>query len=96
MKESRRILQLHLMTEKSTRLKEIGNTYVFKVDMSANKHEIKTAIEKVFSVKVDSVRTMIVPDKPKRMGRFEGRSTAWKKAIVKLKKDQQIAAFENV
>ncbi|MCX6828021.1 MAG: 50S ribosomal protein L23 [candidate division Zixibacteria bacterium] len=96
MKEPRRILQLHLMTEKTTRLKELGNIYVFKVDRSANKREIKSAIEKVFGVKVDTVRTMVVPAKPKRMGRYEGRSTAWKKAIVKLKKDQQIAAFENL
>ncbi|MCX6827501.1 MAG: 50S ribosomal protein L23 [candidate division Zixibacteria bacterium] len=96
MKESRNLLQLHLMTEKSTRLKESNNVYVFRVAKDANKHEIKAAVEKVFRVKVDSVRTMIAPDKPKRMGRFEGRTVSWKKALVRLKKDQRISAFENV
>ena len=96
MKDDRRILQLHLMTEKSNVLKESNNSYVFKVARAANKLEVKRAVEKVFGVKVESVRTMIVSDKPKRQGRFEGRSTAWKKAIVKLKKGQQIGVFENV
>jgi|WetSurMetagenome_2_1015567.scaffolds.fasta_scaffold286591_2 large subunit ribosomal protein L23 len=96
MKEMRRILQIHLVTEKSSRLKELNNSYVFKVDRGANKIEIKGAIEKAFSVKVASVRTMTVPSKRKRVGRYEGYTTAWKKAVVKLKKGQQIAAFENV
>jgi large subunit ribosomal protein L23 len=95
MKVDRNILQLHLMTEKSNVLKETNNAYVFKVAREANKHEVKKAIEKVFGVKVDSVRTMIVASKPKRQGRFEGKSTAWKKAIVTLKKGQTITAFEN-
>ncbi|SYZ73704.1 50S ribosomal subunit protein L23 [Candidatus Zixiibacteriota bacterium] len=96
MKNDRRVLQLHLMTEKSNVLKEKNNSYVFKVAREANKLDVKKAVEKVFGVKVESVRTMIVPDKPKRQGRFEGRSTAWKKAVVKLKKGQQIGVFENV
>jgi len=96
MKEARRILHLHLMTEKSNLLKEQVNAYVFRVARDANKKEIKQAIERSFGVKVATVRTLTVPAKPKRMGRFEGKSTAWKKAIVKLKEGQKIAAFENV
>jgi large subunit ribosomal protein L23 len=96
MKDVRNILQLHLITEKSTRLKEVDNYYVFRVSRDANKAEIKAAVEKAFSVKVKNVRTMIGPGKPKRLGRFEGNTPAWKKAIVKLNEGQQIADFENV
>jgi large subunit ribosomal protein L23 len=95
MKDMHHILQLHLITEKSTAMKEATNAYVFRVNRQANKKEIMAAVEKVFGVKVESVRTMIVPGKPKRVGRFLGKTTAWKKAIVKLKVGQQIAAFEN-
>ena len=96
MKEARRVLQMHLMTEKSNSLKEKINAYVFRVARDANKKEIKQAVEKSFGVKVATVRTMTIPSKPKRMGRFEGKSAPWKKAIVKLKEGQKIAAFENV
>jgi len=96
MKNIRDIIELHLVTEKSTRMKEIDNYYVFRVNRKSNKQEIKEAVEKAFSVKVDVVRTMTMPGKPKRLGRFEGRTPAWKKAIVKLKKGEQIADFDNV
>jgi large subunit ribosomal protein L23 len=96
MRDPRDILQLHLMTEKSVILKEKVNAYVFRVHINANKPEIKGAVEKAFGVKVDTVRTMRVPGKPKRLGRYEGRTPSWKKAVVVLKKDQTIAEFENV
>jgi len=96
MKDPRLVLQLHLMTEKSTIMHEFNNSYVFRVHREANKVEIKKAVEKAFGVKVDTVRTMTVPGKPKRLGRFAGRTSAWKKAIVKLKKDQHITDFDNV
>ena len=96
MKDARDLLQMHLLTEKSLVLKEKDNAYVFRVDRKANKVEIRKAIEKVFSVKVKSVRTMIMPSKPKRLGRFSGRTESWKKAIVTLKEGQQIAEFENI
>ncbi len=96
MRDPRDIIQLHLMTEKSLILKEKENAYVFRVHKEANKSEIKGAVEKAFSVKVDRVRTMVMPGKPKRLGRFEGRTGSWKKAIVILKKDQRIADFDNV
>ena len=96
MRDPRDIIQLHLMTEKSLILKEKENVYVFRVHKEANKVEIKGAVEKAFNVKVDRVRTMVVPGKPKRLGRFEGRTGSWKKAIVILKKDQKIADFDNI
>lgn len=90
------ILKSHITTERSTYLKEQNNEYVFEVNRSAGKHAIREAVEKAFKVKVDSVRTAIVPGKPRRMGRFEGRKPSWKKAIVRLKKDQKITVFENI
>ncbi len=96
MKDSRDILQMHLLTEKSLALKERVSAYIFRVDRKANKAQIKAAVEKAFKVKVDSVRTMMMPGKPKRLGRFEGHTSGWKKAVVKLKEGQQISEFENI
>ena len=96
MKDSRDVLQMHLLTEKSMILKEENNCYVFRVARQANKADIKQAVEKAFNVKVETVRTATMPSKPKRLGRFMGRTTAWKKAIVKLKEGQQIADFDNI
>lgn len=96
MKDSRDILQMHLLTEKSLALKERVSAYVFRVDRKANKAQIKAAVEKAFKVKVASVRTMVMPGKPKRLGRFEGHTSGWKKAVVKLKEGQQISEFENI
>jgi large subunit ribosomal protein L23 len=95
MRDSRDILKTHITTERTTLLREKNNEYVFEVEKKASKHQIRTAVEKAFKVKVDSVRTIIVPGKPRRMGRFEGKTAAWKKAIVRLKKDQVISIFEN-
>jgi large subunit ribosomal protein L23 len=94
--DPRRIIKSHIATERSTHLREVNNEYVFEVKRDANKHVIKEAVEKAFRVKVDSVRTIIVPGKTRRMGRFEGKTPTWKKAIVRLKKDQVISIFENV
>jgi large subunit ribosomal protein L23 len=94
--DPRRIIKSHIATERSTRLREENNEYVFEVKRDANKHVIKEAVEKAFRVKVDSVRTIMVPGKTRRMGRFEGKTPTWKKAIVRLKKDQVISIFENV
>lgn len=96
MKNVRDVIELHLVTEKSTKLKEIDNYYIFRVNRKANKQEIKEAVEKAFGVKIVSVRTMTMPGKPKRLGRFEGRTPAWKKAIIKLKEGEHIADFDNV
>ncbi len=94
--DAHRIIKSHLVTERSTALKEANAEYVFEVDKKANKHAIKVAVEKAFGVKVDRVRTMIVPGKIKRMGRNEGKTPTWKKAIVRLKDKQVISMFDNM
>ena len=91
MKE-RDIIIRPLLTEKS--YSEIANKkYVFVVDKKANKTEIKLAIEKLFDVQVESVNTVNCRGKLKRMGRYEGYTPAYKKAIVQLKKDSKSIEF---
>lgn len=71
--------------------------YTFEVAKDANKTEIKDAIEKIFSVKVEKVNTMNVFGKMKRQGKFVGRTSSWKKAIVKLTADsKEIEFFEGM
>jgi large subunit ribosomal protein L23 len=82
-----------IITEKSSRMMS-QNKYSFEVLKDANKIEIRRAVEEVFKVKVSSVRTISVHSKPKRMGRFIGRSRAWKKAIVTLLPGQRIEFFD--
>jgi large subunit ribosomal protein L23 len=91
-----KIIKSHIVTERTTALKQANNEYIFEVDKHANKHHIKEAVERVFNVKVADVRTLIVPGKIKRMGRYEGKSATWKKAIVRLKDKQVISMFENM
>ena len=91
-----RVVLKPLLTEKGTRLKEEGNQYLFRVAKTANKIEIKQAIEQVFKVTVLSVRTTRVRGKVKRLGRFEGRRPDWKKAVVTLKKGDSIELYEGV
>ncbi len=67
--------------------------YTFCVKKSANKIEIKKAVEEIFGVKVESVNTMNMMGKVKRMGRYEGRRANWKKAIVKLTADSKTIEF---
>ncbi|MBR6728709.1 MAG: 50S ribosomal protein L23 [Clostridia bacterium] len=67
--------------------------YTFEVKKSANKVQIKQAIEEIFGVKVESVNTLNMMGKMKRMGRYEGRRASWKKAIVKLTPDSKTIEF---
>ena len=85
-----------LITEKATRMKEASNTVCFEVARSANKIEVKRAVEKLFNVKVVDVRVANREGKWKRMGRFVGQRKAWKKAYVRLAPDQKIEFFEGV
>ncbi len=79
-----------VITEKSASLEESG-VYTFKVDVRANKTQIKKAIEKAFNVSVISVNTMNNHPKDKRVGRYTGKTNRYKKAIVKLAKGQTIS-----
>lgn len=84
MNHYRNIIIAPIITEKSTSLKDNENSYVFKVSTKANKVEIKQAIEKIFNVKVSEVHTINVKPKTKRFGRTVGKTSKYKKAIVKL------------
>ena len=79
-----------IITEKSASM-EIDGKYVFKVDVRANKTQVKQAIEKIFDVKVLSVNIMNIHPKNKRVGKYTGKSNRYKKAIVKLAKGQTIS-----
>jgi large subunit ribosomal protein L23 len=94
--EAQRVIRRPLITEKATRLKETTNTICFEVDRSANKIEIRRAVEKLFGVKVVDVRVANRAGKWKRMGRFVGQRKDWKKAYVRLAPDQKIEFFEGV
>lgn len=82
------------ITEKSTEEME-DNKYTFVVDKRANKTQIKQAVKELFDVDVKKVRTLNVKGKPKRLGRFLGRTPNWKKAVVVLEEDSKpINVFE--
>ena len=93
MKTSYDIIRKPIITEKSALLAEKA-VYTFEVAKDANKVEIKKAIEEIFEVKVVAIRTVNVHRKPKRMSRYEGFKSAYKKAIVRLEPGQTIKAFE--
>lgn len=91
MRDPRFIIQRLLLTEKGTRLTEKSNQYLFRVHPSANKIEIKSAVEKVFSVKVTRVNTMNRQGKNKRVRSMNyGKTSAWKRAVVTLKEGDKI------
>jgi large subunit ribosomal protein L23 len=94
MKEMHQIIKRPLITEKSTRMKETENQIAFVVDLRANKVQIRQAVEKLFRVKVKAVRTMNLTGKRKRVGRFWGWKSDWKKAIVTLREGERIEFFE--
>lgn len=92
------IIKRPIITEKSMQVEtdREGNEikkYTFEVPKTVNKLEIKYAVEEVFGVKVAKVNTMNYDGKLKRMGRYEGRRVAWKKAIVTLKADSKSIEF---
>lgn len=78
------------VTEKATLIGESSNQFVFKVIQDANKGEIKNAVETMFNVEVDSVRTVNIKGKTKRFGWRMGRRKNWKKAYVRLKPGHDI------
>lgn len=96
MMEEYKIVRRPIVTEKGSILKDDNNQLLFEVDPASNKSEIRKAIEKLFKVKVLSVRTQNRTGKRKRLGRFVGRRRDWKKAIVTLKEGDRIDFFEGV
>jgi large subunit ribosomal protein L23 len=84
-----------VLSEKANMLREQGK-YVFKVAMSANKIQIKEAVRRLFNVNPVSCTVMVVGGKPKRLRYRSGYTATWKKAIVRLAKDEKIGLFEGV
>lgn len=89
------IIKSPLITEQNNRLREM-NKYVFEVDIGANKQQIKKAVETLFKVNVVSVNTLIVKGKKKRVGRYVGFKSDWKKAIIRIAAGQTIDKFGEV
>jgi large subunit ribosomal protein L23 len=109
MRAPEQIIKRPLLTEKGTRLKESGgqsgeeldpetvkSQLLFEVARDANKIEIRNAVEKLWNVDVVSVRTSVVRGKEKRMGRFVGKRSNWKKAVVTIAAGQNVEFFEGV
>lgn len=96
MKNSFDVIRRPVITEKATDAKEKLNKVTFAVDPRSNKIEIKKAVEDVFKVAVDKVNIINVKGKEKRIGRHVGRRPNWKKAIVTLKKGDNIEVFDQV
>lgn len=91
------VLRRPLITEKSTLERESSEIYAFEVSRSANKVEIRRAVEAQFGVKVAEVRTTRMHGKERRQGRYVGRKPDWKKAYVRLAPGQKsIEFFEGV
>lgn len=87
------IIKRPLISEKSTWAANSRNSYTFEVDRSADKTQIKKAVEELYKVKVEDVRTVRVLGKSKRTKKGFSTPTEWKKAIVKLNEQSKIDLF---
>jgi large subunit ribosomal protein L23 len=96
MKPFHQLIKGPIITEKTHALKEAANKITFRVDVKANKIEIRKAIEVVFKVKVLTVNTIHLKGKRKRLGKTEGARPDWKKAVVTLAPGEKIAGFEGL
>jgi large subunit ribosomal protein L23 len=92
--EPTRVILSHVVTEKAERLKAEQSRYTFKVAPTANKIEVRDAVERLFKVHVREVRVMNYMGKMRRMGRSSGRRPDWKKAVVTLKQGERIESLE--
>lgn len=90
------VLAAPLITEKGTLVNEAGNQVVFRVRRDVNKQDIRRAVETIFKVRVEKVRTINYLGKMRRVGRSAGKRSNWKKAYVTLAEGQRIDLFENV
>ena len=91
----RKILVQPLLTEKVTAMREQSNTVGFLVHPDANRIQIKQAVETLLKVKVERVNVLNVRGKVKRLGRFSGKRSDWKKAFVKLKEGEKLELYES-
>ena len=88
-----RVIKRPVITEKGLTLKEGGRTLCFEVSDNASKQQIHEAVERIFKVKVDQVRTMVVPGKLRRRGKYSGYRSDWKKAYVTLQKGEKMIEY---
>lgn len=89
------VLVQPLLTEKVTAMRESNNTVSFLVHPGANRVQIKQAVETLLKVKVERVNVLNVQGKIKRLGRFSGKRSDWKKAFVKLKQGEKLELYES-
>ena len=94
--EVHRVIRRPLVTEKTNIGRDEENLVTLAVDPAANKHDIQRAVEELFDVKVVTVRTMRMPRKKRRVGKFVGRKPEWTKAVVQLAEGHSIEFFEGV
>lgn len=90
------IIKRPLVTEKGTIVREMHNQYIFEVLPVATKHQIRIAIETLFKVHVEDVRTINVRGKIKRVGQSYGKRSNWKKVYVTLRQGEKLEIFEGV
>ena len=90
------VIRRPVVTEKGVDKKDTERTMCFEVALGANKTQVKSAVEKLFKVKVAEVRTATFDGKLRRRGRFSGYRPNWKKAYVKLKEGQKVPDFAGV
>jgi large subunit ribosomal protein L23 len=93
MKSAYQIIRRPVITEKGLGVKESEATLVFEVSSKASKTEIKNAVQAIFKVKVDTVRTANFAGKERRRGKFTGYRPDWKKAYVRLKEGQKMPEY---
>ncbi|MFH1368578.1 MAG: 50S ribosomal protein L23 [Elusimicrobiota bacterium] len=94
--DPKEIIKKPLITEKATQTREKDNKYTFMVEKKSTKGQIKEAVEKLFKVEVEGVHTSVMPGKLRRMGMHAGYRSDWKKAIVKVRKGQEIKIVDEV
>jgi large subunit ribosomal protein L23 len=93
MKSAYQIIHKPIITEKGLGVKESQGTLVFEVASKATKTEIKEAVQTIFKVKVDTVRTANFLGKERRRGKFTGFRPDWKKAYVRLKDGEKMPEY---
>ena len=87
------VIKCPIITEKGLALKENDRTLCFEVADNASKQQIQEAVEQLFKVKVQQIRTMIVPGKMRRRGRYTGYRSDWKKAYVTLREGEKMIEY---
>ena len=91
--EPHMVIRRPLVTEKGVHASERLNAYAFEIHSLATKADVKRAVEQLFEVRVEAVRTQSRKGKPRRQGATMGHSKSWKKAVVKLHADDRISFF---